>query len=222
MAGPGVPDVRNRGSHAAPTGRQDGGDPSNRGRAVTRSQRGMLLPGPSRRLTVRGGGPRRRRWMDDVPELPETAPVFRQIGLHAGAARCPPRPSRNSSTLGVNSPWQKLCCIRPGPYSAQERVVQRSKSPKSGRSEPFPRTAGQCWRVAEFCHGLSRGRRPLGHCVRTAPALPVAQLHNYYIRRARGLLGLGSARTWCPDHSSKELLWPPRTSTSPVETGSVG
>ena len=38
-----APDVRNRGSHAAPAGRQDGGDPSNRGRAVTRNQRGMLL-----------------------------------------------------------------------------------------------------------------------------------------------------------------------------------
>ena len=44
VAGLGAPDVRNRGSHAAPAGRQDGGDPSNRGRAVTRSQRGMLLP----------------------------------------------------------------------------------------------------------------------------------------------------------------------------------
>ena len=41
--GPGAPDVRNRGSHAASAGRQDGGDPSNRGRAVTRSQRGMPL-----------------------------------------------------------------------------------------------------------------------------------------------------------------------------------
>ena len=39
----------------------------------------------------------------------------------------------------LSSPRQKLRCIRPGPYSAQERVVQRSKSPKSGRSEPFPR-----------------------------------------------------------------------------------
>ena len=32
----------NRGSHAASAGRQDGGDPSNRRRAATRSQRGML------------------------------------------------------------------------------------------------------------------------------------------------------------------------------------
>ena len=40
VAGPGAPDMRNRGSRAAPAGRQDGGDPSNRGRAVTRSQRG--------------------------------------------------------------------------------------------------------------------------------------------------------------------------------------
>ena len=38
----GAPNGRNRGSHAAPAGRQDGGDPPNRGRAVTRSQRGML------------------------------------------------------------------------------------------------------------------------------------------------------------------------------------
>ena len=39
----------------------------------------------------------------------------------------------------------------------QERVVQRSKSPKSGRSEPFPR---HCRRAAEFCHRLltARGR----------------------------------------------------------------
>ncbi len=44
VAGPGAPDVRHRGSHASPAGRQDGGDPSNRGRAVTRRQRGMLLP----------------------------------------------------------------------------------------------------------------------------------------------------------------------------------
>ena len=41
--GPGAPDVRNRGSHAAPAGRQDGVAPSNRGRAVTRRQRGMPL-----------------------------------------------------------------------------------------------------------------------------------------------------------------------------------
>ncbi len=42
-------------------------------------------------------------------------------------------------SVSASSPWQKLRCIRPGPYSAQERVVQRSKSPKSGRAEPFPR-----------------------------------------------------------------------------------
>ena len=49
------------------------------------------------------------------------------------------------------SPWQKLCCIRPEPYSARERVVQRSKSPKSGRSEPFPRHRRP---VRRACHGL--------------------------------------------------------------------
>ena len=43
VAGPGAPDVRNRGSRAAPAGRQDGRDPSNQGRAGTRRRRGRPL-----------------------------------------------------------------------------------------------------------------------------------------------------------------------------------
>ena len=103
-----------------------------------------------------------------------------------------------------------------GPKNVSYSGRNRRNPADPSRFRAPPASAGALRSFATGCQGA------VGHCVRTAPALPVAQLHNYYIRRARGLLGLGSARTWCPDHSSKELPWPPRTSTSPVETGSVG
>ena len=79
VVGPGAPDVRNRGSRAAPAGRQDGGDPSNRGRAVTRSQRGMPLPcRPPAPWTAR----RRRRPGSVSPRAPADG------GQH-GPARVP-------------------------------------------------------------------------------------------------------------------------------------
>ena len=93
VAGPGAPDVRNRGSHAVPAGRQDGGAPSNRGRAVTRSQRGMPLRAPWTPVAVCRGF---------------AAPLT--IHGHASGRR------------RVGSPWRTRCCAETRlPRSASRR-----------------------------------------------------------------------------------------------------
>ena len=58
VAGFWAPDVRNRGSHAAPGGRQDGGAPRIGGRAVTRSQRGTLPRSEATGLDAGGRRPK--------------------------------------------------------------------------------------------------------------------------------------------------------------------
>ena len=111
--------------------------PSHAGAAPVSMHRCASPPAPRRghMITRRG---RRRRPAPTVPAAFER--------------RCIP-PDCVVRRLPI-SPWQKLCCIRPEPYSARERVVQRSKSPKSGRSEPFPRHRRPVGRAAEVCHGL--------------------------------------------------------------------
>ena len=105
VADPGAPDGRNRRSHAAPAGRQDGGGPSNRG-AGRHAQSAWDAPGrrvvcaviPARDLHVflqescPVAGPLRAR------ESPPTAPTAAQPTRRESASRyradSPPRPAR--------------------------------------------------------------------------------------------------------------------------------
>ena len=98
VAGPGALDMRNRGSHAAPAGRQDGGGPSNRGRAVTRSQRGMLLVEPR---VSHGVGESVAALTDPLDGVAADPPgvARRRRGCQGAPTRSPARQERSAAAI---------------------------------------------------------------------------------------------------------------------------
>ena len=163
MAGPGVPDVRHRGSHAAPAGRQDGGDPSIGG-------------GPSRAVSV--GCPwyprqarhhaRRRRTvsLSSSPATVDESDRLHALRLHlverSDAPRLPAQVAVELVEAGapVTHVRLELTPVRPG----RSRARSASTGPRGGRARRRRARAGA---------GTSlRGRAPPARPARPGGAAP--------------------------------------------------
>ena len=110
--------------HAAADGRQDGGDPSNRGRAVTRRQRGMPLApdaGPSHAPPPPGAG--------GIVAGPVGAPDVRNRGSHAAPA------GRQDSGDPAADEYRRLLAAA---ARGGGRAARRRRPLESGRAHHAP------------------------------------------------------------------------------------
>ncbi len=202
MAGPGVPDVRHRGSHAAPAGRQDGGDPSNRWRAVTRSQCGMPL------VSSTGSTPR------STP----TNSLAQFVSCHSRRVRPAPRASpAPRRTLG--------CAPAPGPSRGRigrSRCASNACSIGADTRSSWSKSSTICeywpaWRSSSSTT-RSRWRRNISSRSRASrsPRSPRRRGASSAISSARGSIGRSSSST--SPRRGRQQLGPDDVVRHPVRT----
>ena len=179
------------------TGRQDGGDPSNRGRAVTRRQRGMLLARrPARTLHVRG---------IDAGSMVECGHGTRATRTPLDRCR---RRTRRPSSPSPSGP--RSCSTRPASMAGPAAPRRRGPS-RSGCSAPPPVSPTPPPRSPPH-HGWSHAAAYAYTAARTDELLGLRWGGGLWVNYAFTILWVGEAlwwQMWPESHARRPRAWKP-------------